>query len=141
LNLLKLAPGAHCGRLIIWTSDAFEALDKIYGTYADAKPVKGKKGFLLPHARMTVTDLPRILHSEAVARVIRKKVVVEKRAPRRNPLRNYERRVQLNPFAAELRRRGQEPAAKKDKKMTAERKAEIKKNAPLRKAMIKALFA
>jgi len=141
LNLLKLAPGAHCGRLIIWTSDAFEALDKIYGTYADAKPVKGKKGFLLPHACMTVTDIPRILHSEAVARVIRKKVTVEKRAPRRNPLRNYERRVELNPFAAELRRRAMEPAAKKSKKVTPERKAEMKKNRALRKAMIKALFA
>jgi len=90
---------------------------------------------------MTVTDIPRILHSEAVARVIRRKITVEKRAPRRNPLRNYERRVELNPFAAELRRRAQEPAAKKDKKVTPERKAEIKKNAPLRKAMIKALFA
>jgi hypothetical protein len=89
---------------------------------------------------MTVTDLPRIIHSEAVARVLRKKIVVPKRAPRRNPLRNYERRVELNPFAAELRRRGQEPAAKKSK-MTPERKAEIKKNRPLRKAMIKALFA
>jgi len=89
---------------------------------------------------MTVTDIPRILHSEAVARVIRKKIAVEKRAPRLNPLRNYARRVELNPFAAELRRRAQEPAAKK-KKMTPERKAEIKKNRPLRKAMIKALFA
>jgi len=90
---------------------------------------------------MTVTDIPRILHSEAVARVIRKKATLVKRAPRRNPLRNYERRVELNPFAAELRRRGQEPAAKKSKKITPERKAEMKKNRALRKAMIKALFA
>lgn len=144
LNLLKLAPGAHCGRLIIWTSDAFEALDQIYGTYADSKPVKGKKGFLLPRARMTVTDIPRILHSEAVSRVLRQKKHVVARAPRRNPLRNYERRVELNPYAAELRRMGLE-AKKKSKEEIAAKKAEKKqlkkKNAPLRKAMLKALFA
>lgn len=144
LNLLKLAPGAHCGRLIIWTSDAFEALDTIYGTYADSKPVKGKKGFLLPRARMTVTDIPRILHSEAVARVLRHKRTVAVRAPRRNPLRNYERRVELNPYAAELRRMGLE-AKKKSKEEIAAKRAEKrqlkKKNAPLRKAMLKALFA
>lgn len=139
LNLLKLAPGAHCGRLIIWTSDAFEALDKIYGTYSSNTPVKGKKGFLLPRARMTVTDLPRILHSETVQRVVRRRRPVLKRLPRRNPLRNKKRMDKLNPFAAEMRRRAQQP--KEKKAHTAEEKAERKKNAPLRKAMIKALLA
>ena len=139
LNLLKLAPGAHCGRLIIWTSDAFEALDKIYGTYSSNKPVEGKKGFLLPRARMTVTDLPRILHSETVQRVVRRRRPVPKRLPRRNPLRNKTRMDMLNPFAAEMRRRAQQPKEKKAR--TAEEKAERKKNAPLRKAMIKALLA
>ncbi|KZV39718.1 hypothetical protein F511_14185 [Dorcoceras hygrometricum] len=32
LNLLKLAPGGHLGRFIIWTKSAFEKLDEIYGS-------------------------------------------------------------------------------------------------------------
>ncbi|KAI9842490.1 MAG: hypothetical protein M1830_007799, partial [Pleopsidium flavum] len=32
LNLLQLAPGGHLGRFIVWTSSAFAALDKIYGS-------------------------------------------------------------------------------------------------------------
>ena len=28
LNLLRLAPGGHAGRLIVWTEDAFNQLDK-----------------------------------------------------------------------------------------------------------------
>jgi len=32
LSILKLAPGGHLGRLCIWTKDAFERLDKIFGT-------------------------------------------------------------------------------------------------------------
>ena len=33
LNLLQLAPGGHMGRFCIWTQDAFEKLDDIYGTF------------------------------------------------------------------------------------------------------------
>jgi hypothetical protein len=33
LNVLKLAPGGHLGRLIIWTESAFRKLDTIFGTY------------------------------------------------------------------------------------------------------------
>lgn len=32
LNLLKLAPGGHVGRFIIWTKGAFDKLDDIFGT-------------------------------------------------------------------------------------------------------------
>ena len=33
LNLLKLAPGGHLGRFVIWTKSAFEKLDSIYGSF------------------------------------------------------------------------------------------------------------
>ena len=33
LNLLKLAPGGHVGRFIVWTKSAFEKLDKIYWSF------------------------------------------------------------------------------------------------------------
>ncbi|GJS22040.1 60S ribosomal protein L4 [Tanacetum coccineum] len=36
LNLLKLAPGGHLGRFIIWTKSAFEKLDSIYGSFLDS---------------------------------------------------------------------------------------------------------
>merc|ERR1719476_978664 len=32
LNILKLAPGGHFGRFIIWTEGAFQKLTEIYGT-------------------------------------------------------------------------------------------------------------
>lgn len=40
LNLLQLAPGGHLGRFIIWTKDAFERLDSLYGTYKKASEEK-----------------------------------------------------------------------------------------------------
>merc|ERR1719473_454494 len=33
LNLLQLAPGGHLGRFVIFTADAFKALDRVFGTY------------------------------------------------------------------------------------------------------------
>jgi large subunit ribosomal protein L4e len=33
LNLLQLAPGGHLGRFIVWTKDAFKALNGIFGNY------------------------------------------------------------------------------------------------------------
>lgn len=43
LNLLKMAPGGHVGRFVIWTESAFRRLDKLYGTYR--KPSSEKKNF------------------------------------------------------------------------------------------------
>ena len=40
LNLLRLAPGGHCGRMIVWTEEAFKQLDS-------ALRVKGMYVFLL----------------------------------------------------------------------------------------------
>jgi large subunit ribosomal protein L4e len=34
LNLLRLAPGGHVGRFVIWTESAFKKLDAIYGTWS-----------------------------------------------------------------------------------------------------------
>lgn len=40
LNLLKLAPGGHVGRFIIWTQSAFQKLDKLFGTWKTSSRVK-----------------------------------------------------------------------------------------------------
>lgn len=42
LNLLKLAPGGHVGRFVIWTQSAFQKLDKLFGSWKNAS--KEKKG-------------------------------------------------------------------------------------------------
>lgn len=163
LNLLKLAPGAHLGRLVMWTSDAFAELDKIFGTYTE----KGtKKGFSLPRAKMTVTDLSRLIHSEAVAKVLKPKKTVKTFPHKRNPLRNFAEMVKLNPYAAARRRAtivanlkragkyaepvdAKHPAKKAAKEVhlktkkekVAAKRALNKKIAAQRKAFAKALFA
>ena len=69
LNLLKLAPGGHVGRFVIWTQSAFEKLDELYGTWR--KSAKLKKGYNLPMPKMANTDLSRLLKSEEIRSVLR----------------------------------------------------------------------
>ncbi|KAM0035557.1 putative ribosomal protein L4/L1e [Helianthus debilis subsp. tardiflorus] len=58
LNLLKLIPGGHLGRFVIWTKSAFEKLDSIYGS---VDKVSEKKGYMLPRGKMENAELARIL--------------------------------------------------------------------------------
>lgn len=168
LNLLQLAPGAHLGRLIIWASDAFAELDNIFGSFSTTECAKGKTGFHLPRAKMTNTNLDKIMHSAEIAKFLRPTKKVARTVAKKNPLRNFSVMMKLNPHAektrrdsivAQLKKAGKlaaEPAAKKAKKApkkdapkpkkTAEQKAAaIKKtNAAkkaARKAFVKALFA
>lgn len=62
LNLLQLAPGGHLGRFIIWTKDAFKALNNIFGNYR-AKGIE-KSGYVLHRNVMTCADLARIINSD-----------------------------------------------------------------------------
>jgi len=104
LNLLKVAPGGHLGRFCIWTEAAFRRLDALYGTWR--KPSELKKGFNLPCPKMTNTDLTRILRSEEIRKVIRKPIkTVLRRAVKRNPLRNVQAMIRLNPYSTVTRRK------------------------------------
>lgn len=69
INLLRIAPGGHVGRFIIWTESAFKRLDEIYGTWKHASFTK--KNFNLPQAKMSNADLSRLIHSEEIQKVIR----------------------------------------------------------------------
>jgi len=103
MNLLKLAPGGHVGRFVIWTESAFRALDELYGTWKQSS--KEKKGYNLPMPKMGNTDLTRLLKSEEIQKVLKpaqKKVV--RRVRRLNPLRNTKAMLRLNPYAAVLKR-------------------------------------
>jgi len=103
LNLLKLAPGGHVGRFVIWTESAFQRLDKLFGTWKN--PSLEKKGYNLPQPKMSNTDLSRLLKADEIKAVLRapqKKVV--RRVRRLNPLANTKALLKLNPYAAVLKR-------------------------------------
>lgn len=104
LNLLKLAPGGHVGRLCVWTESAFAKLDAIYGTWKEKS--KCKKSYNLPTPIMANTDLARLLKSEEVRRVLKPaKKVVHRHVRRLNPLTNTRQMVKLNPYAEVTKRR------------------------------------
>ncbi|KAF7991920.1 hypothetical protein HCN44_010721 [Aphidius gifuensis] len=103
MNILKLAPGGHVGRFIIWTKSAFDKLDALYGTWR--KESKLKKGYNLPYPKMANTDLARLLKSEEIRKVLRaprKKVV--RAVKKLNPLNNTRAMLKLNPYAAVTKR-------------------------------------
>lgn len=103
MNLLKLAPGGHVGRFIIWTESAFKELDTLYGTWKSAS--KAKKGYRLPMPKMGNTDLTRLLKSEEIRKVLRPaQTLVVRRVRKHNPLRNQRAMLKLNPYAAVLKR-------------------------------------
>ncbi|CAA0836463.1 60S ribosomal protein L4-1 [Striga hermonthica] len=103
LNLLKLAPGGHLGRFIIWTKSAFEKLDEIYGTFD--KPSEKKKGYVLPRTKMVNADLARIINSDEVQSVVKPIKKETKRAPlKKNPLKNLNVMLKLNPYAKAAKR-------------------------------------
>jgi large subunit ribosomal protein L4e len=64
LNLLQLAPGGHLGRFLIFTKDAFKALNTIFGNYRKKGVEKG--GYVLNRSVMTVADLSRLINSDQV---------------------------------------------------------------------------
>jgi len=103
LNLLQLAPGGHLGRFVIWTKDAFERLDSIYGTYK--KGSAEKHDYHLPRAAMSNADLARIINSDEVQSHLRPKKSNNRQFIRkRNPLKNLGFLLRLNPYAKTLKR-------------------------------------
>jgi large subunit ribosomal protein L4e len=138
LNLLQLAPGGHMGRLCIWTQAAFDKLDKVFGDGTSAAELK--KGYVLPQAQMTNSDLARIINSDEVQSKLNapkeskftKKVKV-------NPLKNWKVMESLNPHVRDMRKLEQaaQDARKADK---AKRLAKARANTKNKEAS-KAFFA
>lgn len=112
LNLLKLAPGGHVGRFVIWTESAFSRLNDLFGTWK--KPSTLKKGYNLPQPKMANTDLSRLLKSEEIRKVLRDPRKRVFRSVRRlNPLSNVRQLIKLNPYAEVLKRRAALAAEKR----------------------------
>lgn len=110
LNLLKLCPGGHLGRLIVWTDKAFLRLGEHYPNQFGMS--KLKKGYHLPRSILTLPDISRIINSDQVQKVLRPKKAIMPPAPRkRNPLRHKNVMAKLNPLAA-LKKRASIPLTK-----------------------------
>jgi large subunit ribosomal protein L4e len=103
LNLLRLAPGGHVGRFVIWTESAFRKLDQLYGTWK-AESTK-KRNYNLPQPKMANSDLSRIISSQEVQKSLRPRAgrqVIRK--VKTNPLRNHSSLRKLNPHAPVLKK-------------------------------------
>jgi len=99
LNLLKLCPGGHVGRMIIWTEGAFRRLNEIFGTKTKPSSIKG--GYMVPRPLMANSDLNRIINSQEVQVVLKSKKALERIPRKRNPLKRPRLYAQLNPLFAE----------------------------------------
>jgi large subunit ribosomal protein L4e len=135
LNVLQLAPGGHVGRLIVWTTSAFTALDTIYGTYSKAS---AKKNYTLPRHAMNNANLGRLINSDEIQSVVRPvERNVTRRSHKKNPLKNLGMMVKLNPYALVARRAELRAQASKSEK---KRKAVSTKTCVKRREQSKALF-
>ena len=103
LNLLQLCPGGHLGRFVIWTKDAFEKLNSIFGNRTN--PGVEKKGYILERPMLTNANIARIINSDDIQSVVKKieknKVMHDKQ--KKNPLTNKVKMHYLNPYKKELR--------------------------------------
>jgi len=103
LNLLRLAPGGHVGRFVIWTESAFQKLDQLYGTWKTES--KLKRHYNLPQPKMANTDLSRLLKSEEIQKALRPRITTINRSKvKKNPLKNPVVMRKLNPYAAVLKK-------------------------------------
>ncbi|WCJ41656.1 60S ribosomal protein L4 [Euphorbia peplus] len=143
LNLLKLAPGGHLGRFVIWTKSAFEKLDSVYGSFD--KLSEKKKGYVLPRSKMVNADLARIINSDEVQSVVKPvKTGVKRATLKKNPLKNLNVMLKLNPYAKTARRMSLLAEAQRVKskaeKLERKRKTATKEEATAIKAAGKAWY-
>jgi len=103
LNLLRMAPGGHVGRFVIWTESAFRKLDALYGTWS--KKSQLKVDFNLPQPMMTNSDLGRLLKAFEIQSVLRPPIKRQaRRKIKKNPLKSIGLMARLNPYAAVQKR-------------------------------------
>ena len=137
LNLLQLAPGGHLGRFVIFTQDAFKALDSIY-----AEDSTVKKGYHLQRGTMTCADLARIINSDQVQGKLREQRSGSsaRRSTKKNPLKNRTLMQRLNPFSKAHRALRQKVATERQAARKAKDSARNKKAGRVEKAKRTARF-
>ncbi len=124
MNLLRLAPGGHIGRFVIWTKEAFAQLDKVFTVE--------KSGYTYAHPIMTNADLGSIINSDQVQKILRPALPNVKTHinQKKNPLKNKAEMKKLNPFV-ETKVRMEKASQEEAKKARAEL---VKKHRGLKKA-------
>lgn len=127
LNLLQLAPGGHLGRFVIWTREAFKALNSIFGNWRRTDIEKG--GYVLPRNVMNCADLARIINSDQVQAKLRSpKTSVAAHVAKKNPLQNRAIMNRLNPFDKVRRAAEQKQMDERHKQRVANVKKDRKAN-------------
>jgi large subunit ribosomal protein L4e len=131
LNLLTLAPGGHLGRFVVWTSGAFATLDKLYGSEPGLAS-ELKKDYVTPRCIMENADLARIINSDEIQSIVNpaKSDTQRPKSAKKNPLKNLEAMLALNPYhavhrASEMRKTAANKAAR-DKVVAAKRAGSYK---------------
>eukprot|EP01012_Entosiphon_sulcatum_P032229 TRINITY_DN40_c1_g1_i1.p1 TRINITY_DN40_c1_g1~~TRINITY_DN40_c1_g1_i1.p1 ORF type:complete len:411 (-),score=81.73 TRINITY_DN40_c1_g1_i1:30-1262(-) len=97
LNLLKLAPGGHFGRFVLWSEGAFRALNQYFGN--GTKPAS-KRHYTLPAPILSNTDVFRVLASAEIKSALRNRRVSRRPNTNLNPLTNAHALRKLNPVKA-----------------------------------------
>ena len=123
MNLLRLAPGGHIGRFVIWTKAAFAELDKVFAVE--------KSGYTFNKAVMANADLGMIINSDVVQKALRPALPTPKThaSQKKNPLNNRDAMKKLNPYAP-VKTRMEKTAHEEAKKARAEL---VKKHRGLKK--------
>ena len=142
LNILQLAPGGHLGRFLIFTKDAFKALNTVFGSHK--APSHEKSNWTLNRPVMACADIARIINSDQVQsklREVRRSIRVHDKN-KKNPLTNKAQMLKLNPWAKEKaallakldkERHAKRAATIKAKRSKAGRKDKAKRNATYHK--------
>eukprot|EP01002_Notosolenus_urceolatus_P002103 NODE_1556_length_1374_cov_223.646792_g1293_i0.p1 GENE.NODE_1556_length_1374_cov_223.646792_g1293_i0~~NODE_1556_length_1374_cov_223.646792_g1293_i0.p1 ORF type:complete len:394 (-),score=144.65 NODE_1556_length_1374_cov_223.646792_g1293_i0:134-1315(-) len=102
LSVLQLAPGGHLGRLVIWSENAFKALDGIYGTTSNETCPKKAK-FRIPRSIMTNADVTTLVNRDEIQKVLRPKRENRWKAVKStNPLRKRSLLKRISPHTLSL---------------------------------------
>jgi len=103
LSILKLAPGGHLGRLVVWTKSAFEQLDKLFGTSTStSNRLRNGKHWVLPRSCISNTDVESILTSDNVYNVLNHLPHIDVlKVKKGNPTKNNKLLSSLNPWLAQ----------------------------------------
>lgn len=113
LDLLKLAPGGHLGRFIIWTQAAFEYLNTLFGTQGTPSTIK--QGYFLPRPIMANADVRRVIMADTIQASIKPRVGRSERTHRPNYLTNKKALARINPYALVEKSHARDRSASRNK--------------------------
>ena len=75
LNILKLAPGGHVGRLCIWTDISFVKLNSLFTSYIE-NDINFNKKAVFQSSFFSEFTLPRIIKNQSIQDKIRNEYII-----------------------------------------------------------------